>query len=758
MASPSITNRRPDEGDTDVSVDTPFRFGIRDLDTRADLSTVYCSVTYARAFYIPEEDVLPAEANIEGSSLVLSMFDDASGTTNPGEPCQESTVDLGGGDWVYRLEKDGADDDPQEGVLYVTISAQDPVGPYSFKVTLEVDGAGVTAAPYAYTTHADYVGVVLGFVYWPENTGIFLLFRDDGTKRISIVGPSTDGIGTRSTEVSTVFNWAREITYTIVVDPTAYRRLIQVFATTLDGEETLLGEVDLDTINEFLPSVRMGRLYAEDTPTGYVTALVGLDGTDTGNYLDVHGFQVANFGKVLLVDGNPTPSGSTEVEPVEALFVLGSEGAEAWRNSGSFDEETTDTALHITATTGPSCKVRTEPDITNGEWMLLGTLTARNAVHAGSHSTGMGLRVEDGTKQYSLVLLDDFAEYTVGLVDSTAEEDAILVGYGLPAEAVDWEEDVPFIFMGSALNDFVRAFFGDEDTTPAIDKGYGAAGYTATTVSAVSFGVVESGSFAGDFYLTHLWVFPNCTFYEGSNGTYPDAQPGWTRTQALSTRSLAATSFTTDCTAVGAYDIYSVTDTTYGATSGAAVLFKARIGDWVDSAGATNPLRSQFGPIAAVRTSTVAVQLWFVTDSEGTTYAFLPSTSTDYLDVLAQNVVGRAISAEIDLSAEHVFLLDVKPLQHVRLYIDELDAPVLDVAWPAEITLRGLPTYMPASAVVAVGSLNEDAGVECTLYYARASIGRGYDFSITIDVSEEDLQDRVYGSLVDLNIDVQDED
>jgi hypothetical protein len=756
MASPIISNRRPDEGDTAVSIDTPFRFGVRDLDTRADLTTVYCSVTYAKAVYVPE--VLPTlDETLEaaGASLILSMFDDAAGVVNPGDPCDQ-TIETVGPSSVYRIEKSGVDLSPQEGVLYVTLPAQDAPGPYTLKVQLDL--VAVTAAGAAYTTHADFVGVVVGLVYWPENTGIFLLFRDDGTKRVSIVGPSTDGVGTRSVETSTVYDWTEPAVYTIYFDPTVFRRKALVCATDALGTETVLAEIDLDTLNEFLPSVRMGNLYAENAPSG-VTAVMGLDSTNQGDYLDIYGFSFANYGKVLLVGGSQTASSFVETLPTELVEVVGSEGAEEWASSGTFEEESTGTALHITATSGPAMKTREEADTAQAAWLLTGKFTARNSVHEGSYNTGMGFLVEDGTRKIKLALLDNFVGVTLGIEDATLDEDDSLTGYALPVDAVDWEEDVTFTLLGSSAGgrDAIRLFVGTEDVVPVASTTYSSLGFTATTESRVSFGFIETGDFSGDFYLVNLWMIPYGFFYEGFEASAPDGQ-GWTRTSALGSRVLGTASVSVDCTAAGAYDIYSIEDSTYDATSGAAAFIKVKVTGWTDASGAASPLRSEFGPVLVLRAGSTGAGLRFIVNDDGVAYVFLSNEESDYLDVLAQNAAGVAISAEIDLSTAHVFLVDVKPLQYIRLYIDYSTTPAIEAEWPATTLLRSLPTNLPANSVIAFGSLNEDAGVACEVAFLRGGVGRGYDIKATLSVSEAEMQASVYGSTADVYIDVQDED
>lgn len=756
MASPKIVNRRPDEGDTDVSLSTPFRFGVRDADTRVDLSTIYGSATFARAVYRPDEDLPTADAVLAaaGAGLTLSVFNDASGAVNPGDPCDQ-TLEVVGADTVYRIEKSGVDDAPQEGMLYVTLPAQDPAQPYAAKVTLDL--AFVTAASYSYTTHADFVGVVVGFIYWPENTGIFLLFRDDGTKRITVAGPAEDGIGTRPVSASVAYDWSSITTYTIYVDPTVYARKAQVYATDTAGEETFLAEVDLDTLNEFLPSVRMGSLYAENTPDSKVTLVFGLDGTDQGNYIDIYSFSLANYGRVLVHQGMQTGSSTVETLPSELIETIGAGGADEWSSQGTFLYETTSAALHITAATGPAAYSREEPDLATGEWLVIGRIAGENAVHEGTYFTGMGVRVEDGTRRIQLSLLDDFSGHTIGVDDADAAEDAVLTGYRLPADAVEWEDAFSFTLLGSLSRDALRLYVGDEDEVAAVDAAYTAAGYDASADTAATFGFTASGDYAGDFYLAHLWVFPNCTFYEPVDATYPEAQ-GWTRLNADGTRQLIADDLEIDCAVAGAYDVYYIDDATYDETSGAALIFKATVAAWTDAAGASSPVRSEFGPIALVRTSTVAAQVRFAVTDDGVAYVFLSNEDDDYLDVLAQNTAGQSISAEIDLDTAHVYLLDVKPRQYVRLYLDYATEPAIEVAWPASGALRELPAIVAPTAVVAWGSLDENSGVKCTFPWVRASIGKGYDMKVNLSVAGADLQSKVYGSLVDLLLDVQDED
>jgi hypothetical protein len=761
MASPQIVNRRPDEGDTSVDALAPFRFGVRDTDTRADLTTVYSLAAYGRGIYAPSNGQLPAVDDVleaAGVGVYFSTFDDAAGTTEPGNPCDQ-TLEVVSLTDVYRIEKSDLDGVAQEGVLFLTVDAPTRVQPCMFRA--QIDLVNVNTDPFDYVTFSGFTGVLMGAAYWPENTGVFLFFVDDGTKKIVTAGPASDGIGTRPVSTTTVFDWSvKAYVYTVLVDPTVHARKVLVFVTDPDtGDETLLDEIDMDSLNEFNATVRIGALYAEDSPEK-LSFLVGGDLTDQADYIDIYGIDVYDYGKVLLVGGAPTADVLLDVSATESLFAYGPDGVSTdWSTSGSPEITQTVAATKLTTTVGSEYIYRDEPDLSSGEWLVMGRLAGANSVHSGTYTSGMGLSLSDGTRAFNLTFLDDFTDRFLGIEESAAADDDIVSGYKTPSTDTDWEDGFDFVLLGSTSRDILRLYV-DSDDTAAVDHTYTAAGYPAATTARLRLGFFDSASVSGDFYLAHLWLLPNCTFYEAVDATYPDAQ-GWTRTNSGSAvRALSAGRLEIDCATTGEYDIYSLTDATYDSTSGVAVVFRFELESWVDAGGALEPIRTEIGPVAAVQVTTgVAVQVAFTQSELGTFYIFLPGGASTYRDVLNRTATGRALSAEIDLSAPRVIHLDVKPRQYVRVYIDHNPVPVIDVDWLVyEDVVRTLPTNMPAAATVALGSLGEDTGVHGHFDFFRASPGRGYDLAITFNASESDLQDKIYGSLADLLIDVQDED
>ena len=751
MPNPTIVNRRPDESETDVDVFSALRFGVRDADTRADLETIYSLVAYGRKVYEPV--VLPTSDAVlrdNGTSVSFGTFNDFAGVADPNNPCDQ-TIETVGATEVYRIEKNDLDGVPQEGIVYLRVDAQSTPEPYIFRAQLDL--ASVSGAP--------FTGVMLGCAYWPENTGVFAFFVDNGTKSIVVAGPSeADGLRT-STEVTVPFDWSLQpYTYSLVIDPTPFRRQVSLFATDSAGVETLLAELDLDTFPEFLESVTIGGLRVEDRPTEFVTFLVGGVFPFMGDYIDIYGFDILDFGRVTVVNGSPSGASSLTVIPTESIHVNGPDGASEWLKTGTAPVELTPTSLRITATSGDNYYSRVEPDLAAGEWFVVGMLAGEDSIHEGQYSTGMGLWVEDGLRAYKLMLLDDFSRFLVGIEDSSVLDDPTVVGYKLAAEEIFWTLGITFTMVGSASRDSLRVYI-DSQTQEAIEHVYSSAGLPSASSDShrVRFGFVEPGTLSGSFFLQYLWVFPAAVLYEPVDGTFPEAQ-GWTRTFSGMARDVSSV-LTLDAASVGRYDIYSISDTTYSDLSGAAAHFHMSLDAWVDSEGALNPLRTAIGPVAAVRTSTVAVQVYFTRLGDGSFRVYLPSEDADLQDVLDQTALGQLISAPVDmsLSTPRTFLLVVKPRNFVRLFLDNNPEPVIDVPWSSVGAVeKALPANMPSDAVLAFGSLGEETGVAASFYHFRGSLGEGYDLAVTPQLTEAELQSHVYGSTADVLIDVFDKD
>jgi hypothetical protein len=758
MATPPIiVNRRPQEGDIDTNALEPFRYGLRDIETRVILGTVYSSAVYARAVYRPT--VLPLEDPVLSSENIratFSIFNDAAGDTVPNNPADQ-TIETIGPDQVYRIERTTVP--PQEGFLYVSDDAQGD-NPYSAEVKLNLGITSVSTADYV--TYVDFTGVIVGFIIWPENTGVFLFFRDDGTKRVTIGGPSNDGIGTRPVETTVVFDWSADIfTYKIFWDENPKRRKVIVIAVDSAGIETVLAEFATTAFNQFLNSVVLGGFEAANPPDK-VVLVVGTDGPTPGDRIDVYKADLFRFGRALVIEGGPTGSSVLDRRPNESLLVREEADFDEWGRAGEGTLSTNPVSETILLTRLPVLDSadlfefsRGEPDLSRKEWFLILEFTARDSQHLGTFNTGIGIDIEDGSTKHIVRLLNDFFINDIGVHNSgpLGDDDNYFKGI----TPIDWTQDIRLILLGSDTKGTIRAYLVDDEEI-IIDTGTYPAS-VVTTESKLSIGFVDLDfEYYGVLSVASFWFASNAFFYEPSEATFPEAQ-GWTRIFSGGTRSITGSHLTGNYATTGEFDIYHISDPDYDEESGASIWLKGKVSAWTDEFGAVSPPRKEIGPIAFLASTTVGVQLYFVESETGRRFVYLPRQLDDVVDVMAQNVEGARISAELDFTEFHAYQLVLKPFQHIRLYVDYSTAPAIEIPWEsASIAMRTFPTNVPPTSTIAFGSLGEESGVEFDFSFVRASIGTGYDLIIRQNLAEEDLQNHVYGSEAELLTDFEDVD
>lgn len=760
MANPPIiVNKRPREGDVEVNALTPFRYGLRDEETRVDLSTVYTSVAYGRAVYRPEVlPLLDPVLSSENIKATFSIFNDAAGATLPDNPADQ-TIETVGPDDVYRIERTIAG--PQEGFLYIS---DDFLGDYPYAAEVTPNLAVYSVGTTDYVLYPDFTGVMVGLIIWPKNSGVFIFFRDDGTKRVSVTGPSADGFGTRPVETTTVFDWAADLyTYKLSWDETPSRRKVLVIASDSAGVETTLAEFSTTAMNPFLNSVVLGGVEAA-SPPNKVVLVVGTDGPTPGDYLDIYKADLFRFGRPVVIAGGPTGSSTLQIAPTESLLTHTVEDFEDWIEDGEGELVESGIAVALVrdpslASAAPFSFSREEQDLARQEWFVVMLVRGQSSVHAGTFNTAMGLDVEDGTFRHSLRLLDDFFVKDIGLFDSGNVGDSD--DYFKAPTPTDWEDsgDIQVSLLGSISRNTLRAYLENDDEIVSVDTGTYTSSLPATETK-ITLGFIESDfQYYGRFNLLYFWAFLNATLFEPVDATFPEAQ-GWSRVTSGSTRSLTAEDrLEIDATTTGDYDIYYIEDADYDPDSGAAIYFKGKIMSWTDAGAAVDPPRQEIGPVVHLTSTTDGVQLRFVETETGRCYAYLSTNDTDINDVVAQNDDGKRISAELNFREDHSYILVLKPFNHIRLYVDYATEPLIDIPWESKgLGFRSFPTNLPATATVGFGSLDEDRGVRMEFAYARASLGTGYDLVITPQLTESQRVDHVYGSEAEILIDFEDVD
>lgn len=764
MASPILVNQTPVDGATDVSADTPFRVGLRDADTHVDLSSLYIALFYARAVYLPALELPESDDVLNDDDEVIevdfTIFNDAAGSTLPHNPCDQ-TLETVVADTVYRIERTGG---AQEGFLYISdsLDGSRPVGATArFSIDTVIPGLGYGS--YDYVTYTDFTGVMFGVVYWPRNTGLFLFFRDDGAnKYITVAGPAEDGIGTRTSFVDAIFDWsAAAYIYKIMWDETSVKReaLVLVVDPTT-GAETILTTVDVTLIPAFLPSVTIGLDEAAD-PSQRIAMVIGTDGPTAGDSIDIYKLQLFRYGGVAIVDGNRADGASVDIVPTDSIWLRGADGRTGWLDDGLGTLTDGEDAVSVVRTSDLAdsvCAVyRTEPALAGREWAFIALYQFTSDGHSGTYDTGAGFAIRDGASSIEVHFYDDFYTHDTGVLGNASGD--LAADYTFAAAPVEWEGSIQVVVTGSGSRDSIRTYFGSDDETATTSTSYDPLDYPASSDTSVSMGFIRSGAFYGTFELTSFLLLSNCTFYEPADTTLPEAQ-GWTRTSAGTVTRAVADRLELTASAVGDYEVYSLVDSGYGEASGATWFAKLKISSRMDSSG-TNTVRKAFGPVLLTAFDATAAMLYFVQTDSGTVYAFIPGAdmASDLSAVIAQSERGRDISTALDVSVDTVFIMEAKPYNYIRLYVNYSSTAVIEIPWGSEgFSLPTFPTPVPLGTSVAFGMLSDESALTMEVAFARVSLGTGYDVAVHLDASETVLQNHIYGSDVDILVDFQDAD
>jgi hypothetical protein len=188
MTSPAIVNVTPAEGE-EFSPLSPIYFGVRDLDSRVNPNTAFAFATFSKSIFDP---------NVSGAELplnapyVFDVFSDYIPVT-----ATSARADLligesseGGRDALIISSPDAS---KRSNTLFVHGEATSfaPVGA-EFRFAVPVVPARGSAEPYQ-EDNSDYCGILLGFVHWVRNTGVFIFCSEDGSgnKYVRITGPQT---------------------------------------------------------------------------------------------------------------------------------------------------------------------------------------------------------------------------------------------------------------------------------------------------------------------------------------------------------------------------------------------------------------------------------------------------------------------------------------------------------------------------------------------------------------------------------------
>lgn len=766
MADPVLVNRKPLEGATGVSPESPILFGLRDVDTRVDLPTAYMATTYSRLLYraaaLPLID--PALAVGDGEAKI-SFFNDAVSVTPPATTAIFSLT----GTPALHIEKSIGGE--QKSFLFVHDSLVGD-GPVSVETTLDLATTTASNPAHAYYDTADHTGMVFGMVNWRKQVGVYLLFMDDGvSKTIHVRGQATSAAGARILLANWAFDWsAASFRYRIVWDDTPGRRGLYIFATDGTTESKVVipsSTMDIMEAAGFLAGTVIAGTRVTGVSEDKITAVVGNSSPTGADAINVETLDVAGYGRALMIAGEPTGDATLLRATNESQVLSGAltdDELDEWFDEGTGTIARSGSSLLFTREDADGVddlyRWKDEPDVVSEEWLLVGTFSATEISHSGSEAVWAGFYLADTTNEFNLSLLDDFTDKRIGLWKGSGTGSLTTDFYA--SGVVDWTLPTTIALLGSATGGFVRGHINGAATPDFDSGGYPGAGFSAVSAeSELRAGFIRNSGIqhSGAFSLGTLWFFPNATFAEPADGL-PDAGPfAWTvATAGAPVSAVVSGRYEIDSATAGDWIAYSQTSADYDDEAGAWVYLAGKVEAWTDVLGASDPKNSQIGPVAMLPYSTKGINLEFVETNLGTRYVYIPGNLITLSDVIAQNANGQLVSAPIDFTTDHSYMVVMKFFSWVRVYIDHASTPAIDIPW-ASLSQLERPAHLAvlaAGTYVLFGSLDDEAGMDVSLSYARGGYGEGYDISALHNIDEDTLVARVYGSDVDVLTDFED--
>lgn len=803
-SSPSVVNLRPGEGGL-LGPKDPVYLSVRDADTPVDASSINCIVTFSKHEYAAE--ALP------GGDTYLGVFGDADTVPRPatevssylsddipydsdGDGIDDSTYGP-----VLTLEQDISGESSQRGVLFLDaeITSTVPVD-CEFQIGIQSYTTGATS----YFPDATYAGVVGGFVYWPQNTGVFVFFKDNGgSLEVEVTGPAQDASGTRLVSTTTALDWADTLhappSIRVIWDPTPRTAKVFVFATNeSDGEyvETLLFEQSISALGQLQDGIRIGKGFKE-SPADTVCAFVGISSASAADFVEVHRLSAGTYGAFLLGSGQQTLYSTASRTTSDCLTVSSYDDVSAWDRSEVSDLITeTSTSFRITraAESGNAALYFHEPDLSSQKFLLVFQGTVYNSTHDGAFSSGAGVDIDDGTKITSFRFLDDFSDTFLGILSGASSADpSRVVTANFDTTDSSWKStDVEIVIIADEAQGFCSAYVSEVSASvasqdlPVIDVAYSSVdSYYGVPTVAMGFldGNHAGVSFGGAFEVSKLVLLPNLTMFYPivaaeeaiSLGVtaLPDESGGswdaWSVSgSGISTEVVSPSDpyWSVIPTGHTEYDFYYLTlpTTEYSPSeNGITAIAKLRVDQRLDRYGGIDSVRIPSCALLSVDLGgELFAQLRCVSSENGDKFVFLSNSQDDYLDVLRQSEKGISISAVVDFTQMHVYMLSVSPEQGISVYIDYSDTASIHIPWQDQ-EAAALPSGVLTSGVtsVAVGAIPVSAEIETaklTLGLIGASVGSGYNFRTTLAVSDQVLEDSIYGAAANVFVDVSDND
>ena len=817
--APLIVNAFPPRGVWGFSPYWPWRLGFRDRSTRADLSDLWVGMGFGKAFFPSPVDTdgagtyyLPEEVHrlTDPEGAVSSFFGGFSdtGTVGPvgsvddGEVFRQATAN---GLWLEKTTGTPAAPTYQEGVQYVS----DEVDPDDSVMAEAITAVVIPDSFQAnYTTFTNFAGAVGGFVYGPTGQALILFLCVDSVGpnfqfTVRVCSPATDGSGTRvehavvplNTHAFPTENFAFKVFWD--VDDAVARILIPVIDDAGDTVDMNYVSVNTAAVGTVLPGVTFGGM-TFDTAFFEGAAFVGLDASTLGTTMNVEMVALSHVAGMLFEDGVPVPGtyfrrGSSSLAECRGdrlttdSFAASSEGwdwvLDAWLpDDVTFEGVTLEgSEIVISSVDSPGITPVLRHEVPFRDaclgWHLELKFSLEDTEHPNAYNTGFGVRFGYKDRLILLVAYYDYAQHDLAIYTPTPVTQAsydYVMGANYTTLGVDWFEatvHIHLVFDAAASrlyaydNNWALLATINEADLPqppsAPDEVLELGQIMSGTDVLSAVGLLDD--FVGSLSLSHARMKTDCLSYDSWSGLPAAA---WTLS-ALGTGTTAVVDglLVIDDTDYGpvsgpeeGYRVYSAAHDNLIPSIGGAVEAALLVDDWTDNIGTPMPASKSVSAGVGIFDGADAAMLRFV-DTGYTKYVYVPTSDADasLTAVLSQSSVGQTLSAPVDYTTEHTYLLVMNPGRSIRVYIDGAQTPAIEVPWTAAgFDLPGEPVTLPSPCAF-FGSYDARRAARVSVRNVRFSVGSGYDLVVGRKV-DDDTVDGVYDSYANVVVKVKDKD
>jgi hypothetical protein len=729
LDAPIVTNITPTPGSVG-GVEDPVRFSLRDYAEAVDKDTISVYIGSGPVFY--EGDELPE--NLPEKRIIFKALS--------GEPDNPATRTIDGGGELL-IEKDQASQN-QEAIYEMggLNAPADPDDPIMVEFTLELDRNDMVV------DGNDFTGVLVGMKI--NDSGLTIKFFTDGVAQwIEIHDAAFATVAAPSPTYETTYDWQPVIG---TPEPFIYKLLwhpkldiVRLYVSRgldsqlpdellVDGAVSDFSTIPVGERPANQPVAFFGHGYA--TPTSiskwssvYLHNIVDTPMSAGAVRGEQVGFLVTNETTYYFPEDLPAKSPVPWLELPSSFAPVGT-GIALESGSLILDRRLDTESVGI---------FRYEPKVGLGVTMLDFRLAGRlDSIDAASQAPGMEVFLDDGTSEVRVGLLSnlgveylgvlrgspatDLSSYIYGSREWTANRYYRLIhdpsGYVRLFEVIQTDEgpdeELVFSMLSSSL-----------PTSPALFS-YSVLGFRHNALVGDATGRMTIGRIRYNTDVRLLWgdVNPPAPYTVTGTGT------------AVTDGTVVVVDDTSDSDTL----LVERAEADFGATNGFFIETRCKVVSYeVD--GETDPIRSLTGVGLFLDDGGNQLVMAFAEAGPPNNKIVFLSTQADLeqnlLDIRAgeEDVAGTYFS--IDWTEYHIYRLERTIGGQLRLYIDDSDTPVVDIA-SADFS------YAPTDGTerIGFGGILDEIISTSNWQYVRHGISDGFDFSTFPDITEDEVLER----------------